>query len=120
MNAFITPLLECYFSPMNSAQPFPTGGGVGGWGGMITFGPCSSFHGSIGVSADPGPVESWEDVQTSGLLNCVSTPGVSRIHFDGALCWPKAARVLKVKNFHPGEPRCLKSQVVQGSWNSIG
>ena len=48
-----------------------------GVGGMITFGPCFSFHGLVGMSADPGPVESWEDVQTSGLLNCVSKRGVS-------------------------------------------
>ena len=52
---------------------------------MITNVPCGSFHGFVRISADSGPVESWEDVQTSGLLNCVSKRGVSGmiVHFVG-------------------------------------
>ena len=76
---------------------------------MIMLGPCGSFRGSVGVSADPGPVESWEDVQTSSLLKGVSKRGVSGIHSDGALCWPKAARILKVKNFHQGSHQRTES-----------
>ena len=43
------------FPLIDSAQ---LGVGWGGVGGMITFGPCGSFHGSVGMSTDPGPVES--------------------------------------------------------------
>ena len=54
-------LLKCYFSPYRLSATVSNSGwgeGLGGVGGMITFGPCGSFHGSVGISADPGPVES--------------------------------------------------------------
>ena len=91
-------LLLLFFSsatspPIDSVQPCPTGGGVGGWGSYV---PSLQFFSRLGK--DPGPVESW-DVQASDL-NCQKTCCVSGIHSDGALCWPKAARILKVKNFH--------------------
>ena len=31
-------------------------GGEGVKRGMITFGPCGSFHGSVGMFADPGAI----------------------------------------------------------------
>ena len=42
-------------------------------------------------------------VQTSDLLNCVSKRGVSDIHSDGALCWPKAAGI-ESEELSSGEP----------------
>ena len=48
----------------------------------------NTFRCSVGVSADPGPAESW-DVQSCSLLNGVSKRGVSGTHSDGAL-WCRA------------------------------
>ena len=57
-----------------------------GWGrGNDYVRPLRFFHSSVGMSADPGPVESWQNVQTSGLSNCVSRRGVPGIYSDGVL-----------------------------------
>ena len=70
---FVTFLLKCYLSPYRLSATVSNSG----WGSGVLFGPCGSFRGSVGVSAHPGPAESWEDVQTSSLLNGVSKRGVS-------------------------------------------
>ena len=43
------------------------------------------------------PVESWKNVQASGLLNNVARRGARALYSDGAKAWLTAARHLKIK-----------------------
>jgi len=43
------------------------------------------------------PVESWKDVQASGLLNNAAQRGARALYSDGAKAWLTAARHLKIK-----------------------
>jgi len=42
-------------------------------------------------------VESWKNVQASGLLNNVARRGARALYSDGAKAWLTAARHLKIK-----------------------
>ena len=43
------------------------------------------------------PVESWKDIQSSGLLKNVARRGIKAFYSDGASAWLTASRHLKIK-----------------------
>ena len=53
----------------------------------------------------PGPAESWQDVQVADLASKIDTTGRRAIYADGASCWRKLAKEIRIPVFEAAHQR---------------